>query len=228
MASLNKITLQPSSLVEAVSEILRLVPIPELADALKWPVVKQLVESEIAYKEVETCFVHHKPEIETETLNWCASIKSTLADLLRKGFSVSDYSTGTQVLDIMAQDVKPNPFENLSEEMQLLLRADSMFCPSEGDSRVLYDQYLVSMRSFVGRSYEKKQDLLKPLDISKLEFSPSASSTARSILRSLGRPENMSFLELRLRNESYICGRCGDDQPKSWEEVVSTPILFGR
>ncbi|KAF8604800.1 hypothetical protein BDV93DRAFT_82107 [Ceratobasidium sp. AG-I] len=220
METLNNNSSQSGSLVEAVSKVSHLMPIPELADALEWPVMRQLVESEILKKEVQARYDEQKFEIETATLNWCASIKSTLADLLRSGHSASGYSIGTRILGVMAQEVEPNLFEPLSTEMQLLLRADSVFCSPGGYRSALYEQYLVSMRDFTGHSFEKEKDALKPLNTSKLEFNPASSSIARAILRSLGRPENMSFLELRLRNESFICGRCGDDQPKSWEEII--------
>lgn len=222
MEALNKSNLQPSSLADAVSEALRVVPVPELSDALEWPVMKLLAGDRTPVAEVEARFAELQGEIDMEISRWCTGIKNTLVGLLREGFSEHAYMVVDQVLGTMAQDIKPDPFEHLTPEMQLFLRADSIFADSA--NLVHYDYYLRSLRFYVVHYGER--DKLKQLDTSRLGICPVASAVTRAILRSLGRPENMSFLELRLRNEYFVCGRCDDDRPKLWKEMVSALLQF--
>lgn len=213
------------SLAEAGLAVSRLMPVPEFLDVVEWPIMKRLVKPNVSFSEMGPKLTQGRAQLDQEILKWGNSIKESLAGSLRQGLDESGYTLDSPIVGTMANSSPTNPFEEISLEMQLLLRADSIFVPHsytcQSESPVLYyDTFICSIRQHFNRSGEL--DLKKPLNTIHFECHPIAPGIARALLKCLGRPTNLSILELRALDKRFVCGRCSDNKPKSWLGMVSS------
>ncbi|KAF8602609.1 hypothetical protein BDV93DRAFT_581824 [Ceratobasidium sp. AG-I] len=204
--------LSSHTLAEAGLAASRLFPVPEFSDAVEWPIIKELIEKDASLTETNASF----------TRSWCDSVKTTLADVVRQGFDRNDYTLDTPIVGTIAGDPTNNPFSGLSPEIQLFLRADSLFddtdSPRRGDLPFcVYEKFIQSVRQYCKRDFSLRE---KSLDTTTFRCHSTAPAITRALLKSLGRPTNTSILELQALDERFVCGRCDDNKPKAWLEMV--------
>lgn len=215
------------TLAEAISQVTLLKPIPEFSDAIDWPTIKSLIETDIPILELDARFLQQRSEIDREASEWCTRIQTSLADVLGQNLMENECLTELPIVGTIAHDQHYDPFVNLSPELQLCIRADSLFFPDQSlgsGSRPLasYDDYIKAIRQSVYGCHERRHERLSaPLDVARFQCHSKASTIVRALLKCLGRPANTSILELRLLDERFSCGRCDDVEPKSWLQMVS-------
>ncbi|KAF8602635.1 hypothetical protein BDV93DRAFT_607449 [Ceratobasidium sp. AG-I] len=212
----------PRSLAEAVSQVAAFKPIPEFSDAVDWPTIKTLIETDIPVTELDDHLLQQRGEIDREASEWCGLIQISLAGVLRRNLTQNGCSTGFPIVGTITQNQHCDPFAELSPELQVCIRADSLFFSNQSACYAVrplssYDDYIKEIRRSV---YGRDRRVLEPLDVDQFHCHTEASIVTRALLKYLGRPANTSILELRLLNERFSCGRCDDNKPKSWLQMV--------
>ncbi|CAE6475424.1 unnamed protein product [Rhizoctonia solani] len=196
---------------------------PDIVDALEWPVVKALYETDALVDVMEESFVERRSEIDAAIADWKTATHARMAEMLRK-----DQDTKGQVLTprlIVLKD-DSDPFANLSDDLKLLLRADSLFTsttPQRGPRKILHTYEVAAAQ--LGYRLAFKDGMMSkpykpPLDMSRIRACDEARPIARMLLAHMGL-ENACVAELRSVGRGYVCGRCHDSRPKNWEELVS-------
>lgn len=217
----------PITLAVRVSEVLNLDPVPEFSDALNWPVIKNLLNTNRPVSEMEARFVRERPTIDREVSTWCARIKTNLADAVRE--SLTKHGCLTQpVVGTIANDSLNDPLQHIPPEIQLLIRADTIFAPHQTDdyrdspklSICGYEAYVQSLRQWIGYTSDEHW---RPVSEARFKVHSTAPAIARALLGALGRPLYTTLLELEVQGEQFAFGKCNDDQPKSWLEMASSP-----
>lgn len=201
-------------------------PIPEFSDVAEWPIVKQIVEPDVPLLEMEMNLVQRRAELDQEISNWGNSIKKSLADALRKELAECGYTLESPIVGTIASNLPANPFEDISPDTQLFIRADSISCSTDvhghqsSESILSYRTFIRSIRQHLGQ--DGSLGLKKRLNTTHFKYHSTAPTIARALLKSLGRPENTSILELQALDERFICGKCQDNKPKTWFEMVGS------
>ncbi|CAE6422110.1 unnamed protein product [Rhizoctonia solani] len=224
-------TISPASSVSGIIDVVSLPPshvilrdiFPDIVDALEWPMVKALYETDAIVDAMEESFVEHRSEIDAAIVDWKTATHARMADMLRK-----DQDTKGQVLTphLIVRKDNSDPFANLSDDLKLLLRADSLFtgtAPPRGSRKIMHT-YEVAAAQFGYRLAFKDGMMSKPykppLDMSRIRVCDEARPIARVLLSHMGL-ENACVAELKSAGRGYACGRCHDLRLKNWEELVS-------
>ncbi|CAE7195526.1 unnamed protein product [Rhizoctonia solani] len=217
------------------------VAFPGIGDVHKWPVIKSLLEADITADELEETFNARREEIDAMIDEWRDNLHAKLLGFLPK--LEGDILQPT----LVAND--SDPFKDLSDDMKRLLRADSLFTVFDwNDSPYISNSprhrpytYQDILRVNPG-SVHRLEDLAKqvqlPMDC--IRPYPAAQEIARELMRSIGCP-NASYLELGSEIEGecdweggssyqgeWICGRCIDATPKTWQGIVEHYVVERR
>jgi hypothetical protein len=197
---------------------------PDIADALAWPVVKDLHETDVPIPEMETQFELHRAEIDAEINDWILRVEAHMAELLRKGRVTDDLDdeAADPTLPVEA-GTTADPFKDVSADLKLLLRADSLFESTKSGSLppLAYDVLVTSGYSYVYNPLHPMRPFKAPLDLTKFKRHTEAQTSARVLLEDLGKPD-ATHLEMRSAGQRYACGRCHDTVAKTWEEIVGS------
>ncbi|KEP45345.1 hypothetical protein V565_285140 [Rhizoctonia solani 123E] len=193
-------------------------PFPSLTCLLNWPLLKNLLEIEATVEEMETRFEDNRTQIQDYIANWITSVQTQFADQLRQ-----DPGLRGEILQPTAVITdNGDPFSNLSDELKLLLRADSLFCLNSGslyDCPKTYSSILIN-NGLTGpmSSLSCWEYLGSPPNLNKLVLYPEARAVARMLLLNMGRP-NASYIEMNAVRSSFGCGRCYEAD-MNWEKLV--------
>lgn len=210
-------------------EVLSIEPIPEFSDALEWPIIKRLLNTVRPISEMEALFVQERSTIDREVSAWRARIKTSLVDVVRK--SLVENRCMPQAPTVIAINEHPsdNPLRDIPLEMQLLLRADTLFVSNASNyldySRLPfcnYETYMRELRRWIGYKSDEHWRLVHG---SRFRLHPTAPVIARALLDALGRPFHTTIVELEALGKRFVCGRCDDEKPKTWLEIVSQPSV---
>ncbi|KAG8688461.1 hypothetical protein FRC09_012892, partial [Ceratobasidium sp. 395] len=171
-------------------------PAPKAYQLQTWSMFNGWVDSEVSVEAITERFNTHREEITQLILDQGKRIIRELAAMIRKGREEHGLTVD------QAQDSPPvtegegHTSGNVDADITLLLRADSFFA---------YKAY----KDFSGvRTYSRivQSRLMRDdLDPASFKFHSEASSIARALLVSLGRP-NASSLEFT--DDCFTCGRC--------------------
>ncbi|CAE6496594.1 unnamed protein product [Rhizoctonia solani] len=195
---------------------------PDIVDALEWLVVKTLHETDSSVNQMEQNFVECRSEIDTAIADWKVATHSRLAEMLRRDEDIEESLTPR----LIVQKDDSDPFANLSDDLKLLLRADSLFTtppPRIGAKTAIYSYdtavtqfgYKLTFRDgMMSRAYKP------PLDFSRIHVCSEARHIARTLLVDMGL-EGASVAELKGVGRGYACARCPDSGLKNWEELVA-------
>ncbi|KAG8729072.1 hypothetical protein FRC11_009548 [Ceratobasidium sp. 423] len=205
---------------------------PEIADVHKWPVIRSMLEAETTADELEQAFIARRSEIDAMVVEWRDKFHARLLSFLPE--IEGEILRPTLVAD------NSDPFKNLSDDMKRLLRADSLFSVydwNEGphiinSSRNRVYTYKDLFQISSGGAY-KPDDLIMQIQLpmDRIGKYTQAQEVARELLKDIGRPD-ASYLELECDLEGcdfgestgvegeWICGRCIDKEPKTWQEIV--------
>ncbi|KAF8602613.1 hypothetical protein BDV93DRAFT_509159 [Ceratobasidium sp. AG-I] len=178
----------PRSLATAVSEALHIKPIPEFSDALEWPVIKELLNTDRPLSEMQARFVQKRPAIDREVTAWCMP-----------------YTPASRTI---AKHRSNDPLQNLPLEMEFLLRADTIFAPYEADSQDCpslhfcgYETYMRDLRRWIGYKSDEHWRLVND---SRFMMHSTGPTIARALLGALGRPLHTTILELEALGQRWV------------------------
>ncbi|CAE6485775.1 unnamed protein product [Rhizoctonia solani] len=197
---------------------------PIIVDALEWPVVKALYKTDRSVSDMVQQFSENRDEIEACIDNWKSDLHTRMAEMLRKD---EDIEGQGQVLTpcLVVQKDDSDPFQHLSDDLKLLLRADSLFTFPQNsvqnctvnsyDAAIAKSGYRLTLREAV-----MPKPYRPPVELTRIRVCTEARRVARTILGSMGL-ENASVVEMKSVGRGYVCGRCHDSGTKTWEELVS-------
>ncbi|KAF8602606.1 hypothetical protein BDV93DRAFT_509153 [Ceratobasidium sp. AG-I] len=211
------------TLAEAGLAASRLFPVPEFPDVKDWPIIKKLIETDVSVTEMEASFAQRHIQIYQEVFIWGGPVKAALADVVRQGLAQSNNLLDTPIVGTIAGHSTSNPFSQLSPEMQLLIRADTLFDGTYSPPFCSYDTFIHLVHKSQSYYYSNS-----PLNTTQFKCHPTAPAITRTLLKNLGRPTNTSLLELQALDERFVCGRCQDTKPKTWLKVVQHYVTQGK
>ncbi|CAE6379441.1 unnamed protein product [Rhizoctonia solani] len=212
---------------------------PGMADVHKWPIIRSLLEADTTADQLEQDFNSRREEIDTMVSQWRDKLHTRLLGFLPK-------LEGEVLQPTLVADGS-DPFKDLSDDMKRLLRADSLFLVYDwnespyiiNSSRNQPYTYQDILRIHPGDSVYRLGDLSKQAEspIDSIRAYPAAQAIARELMMSIGRP-NASYLELGCETEGecdwegessysgkWICARCIDARPKTWQEMVEHYVV---
>jgi hypothetical protein len=202
---------------------------PDLADALEWPIVKELYENDTDADQMEAQFEERRAEINILIGEWKLKVETHMADLLRQGRE-SDGIKGEVIKPtLIVAEKDTDPFADVSENVRLLLRADSFFHPTKATTTgppLVYDAAVAAGYSYNYSTVHPMKPHKQALDLTRFHRYEEAQDAARILLETMDKPD-ACYLELRSVGQRYICGRCHDNSPKTWEEMVRSYGLYG-
>lgn len=189
---------------------------PQLADLLEFPLIKSLAETDVPASGMEARFKRHREDIKAHILEWKIKTEGHLAELLRQGHVSDGLKKAAPAPVLSVGESEPDPFDGVSDDLKLLLRADSLFeSIYSPKTPVTYDNLLEN------RSYWSMSDpgWGRPLDLSKVKRHTKAQEVARALLKGIGKPD-ACFLELQSVGPLFKCGRCRSDSTHNWVYMV--------
>ncbi|KAF8594199.1 hypothetical protein BDV93DRAFT_481991 [Ceratobasidium sp. AG-I] len=190
---------------------------PLTADLLEYPIIQSLDETDIPASAMEARFEAHREAIKAHVLKWKIKIEGHLAGLLREGRASDGLKKAAPAPTLPVGKSEPTPFKGVSEDLKLLLRADSLFEPRRAllGTPVTYDSLLAASFSISAWGLFRA----RPLDLTEYKRHGKAQEIARVLLAGMGRT-NASFLELRSIGQRFMCGSCPSRVARTWEEMV--------
>ncbi|KAF8600706.1 hypothetical protein BDV93DRAFT_525280 [Ceratobasidium sp. AG-I] len=196
---------------------------PLTVDLLEHPIMKSLDETDETALETEARFQEHREEIDSHILEWRLKIEGHMAELLRKGRKADGLEQVAPAPVLPVKESEPNPFDNISEDLKILLRADSLFEADCSLSTPVNYNTLLAAPNFSVYSVPRE----RPLDLARYKRHAEAQQLARILLAGMGKPD-ASFLELKSVGPRFMCGRCHSDSVFEWEEIVAHYIAEKR
>ncbi|KAG9090758.1 hypothetical protein FS749_000310 [Ceratobasidium sp. UAMH 11750] len=206
--------------IQATDLMVKWLPLPRYGDALAWPTIQNLVETDVPIEEMMSRFEEHRGEIMELIADWGKKVKRELVDMLKAGMK-EELTTNPPRPRLLASGSDANPFDSLDEDTCLLFRADTLF----HYKREYYPDEFQSYDSLVGFSRPgKRLPTSQSKDDQKLTaytWSSEAMLTARALLLAMGHPEDAASVEFSASNDKWFaCGRCSGP-PKSWPSLVA-------
>ncbi|KAG8722689.1 hypothetical protein FRC09_005868, partial [Ceratobasidium sp. 395] len=184
------------SVIQQTTLLASWLPLPKPSEVQKWTMFDGWVDSEISVEAIQERFNAHREEVTQSALDQGKRIIQGLAAIIREGREEHGLTVDH------AQDSPPvtggegHIAGKVDADITLLLRADSFFA-----YKAYKDFSGVQTYSGIVQSRLLRDDL----DPASFKFHSEASSIARTLLMSLGRP-NASSLEFT--DDCFTCGRC--------------------
>ncbi|KAG8710285.1 hypothetical protein FRC08_017369 [Ceratobasidium sp. 394] len=233
------------SIAEAITVVSKWIPPPDYDDALEWPIIRNLLETDRTVEDMADCFEKRRHEIIQLIEDWGRRVKREWASILREGRKKDGLALDPPRPRLYESEADVDPFKNMGADTCLLLRADSIFDfnfkgrrSSAAPSAFTYDMLALHL-SPGGRSSEGRNS--GTLDLTDYTWYSKASLFARTLLRAMGR-EDASIVEFHASNNPrYLtCGRCGIagsflsvvfhyvEEANKWESVQEHLPVFSR
>ncbi|KAG9128586.1 hypothetical protein FRC07_000019 [Ceratobasidium sp. 392] len=204
--------------------------LPNTRLALDWDCLADLSDREITIEEVEAELKARKAQIEQKLLEWRAGVEQKLVERFQDGAEVTD----TDV--ILTVKGSTELTQNISRGLRLLLRADTVFerknpedtgirQPELEDIPRYYPRLIAMLyEGFYENPWSPPESTAsrasQDIDLTKFRRNTKIEGIVKSLLVDLGMP-NVTRLELQVMKSRFVCGRCIDKTPKTWDEVVS-------
>lgn len=200
-------------------EILHHRPFPLITDLLEYPAIRSLEETDALDSDTDTRLEEYREAIEAHVLKWRIDIENYLAGLIRQGRASDGLEPAPPAPTLFSRNSNSNLLDGFSDDLKLLLRADSIFTTDSGFP-FTYDRLLASTHSD-----ESGRPIQRPVDFSGFKRHERAQEVARALLAGIGQPD-ASFLELRSDEERlFKCGGCQCRLRHPWEDLVSTFLV---
>jgi len=189
---------------------------PLIVDLLEYPAVKELGETDVPDSEMEARLEEHRGVIEAHILEWRIKVEGHLADVIRKGRVSDGLKKAAPVSKLPVGESDPNPLSGLSDDLKLLLRADSLF-----ESRIWTCSKPVTYDVLLAWSFPNiwSAPRTEPLVLASYKRCGKAQEIARGLLAGIGKT-NASFLELQSMGQRFKCGSCQSKLTYTWSDIV--------
>lgn len=219
-------------------------PFPTPAEALALPIIKEQVEMDITFMQMDKNLIKLRNEVRQAIVDWGSKVRQDLLDIWTKeplgqahehrssnlvsvGKNPSITPCPVTLPGSTVEFTKPDgtttaDIRELPEDLQLLLRADVVFKSSRKSGRRhtypgVVPSALPGFHDYKGSDCHSLGDRWDPEIVSRDD---SASAVARALLEWVGRP-NATFAEMRVLGATFQCGRCQHLDPYTWEQLVS-------
>lgn len=191
-----------------------------IIDLLEHPIIKNLNETEASLSKMEARFERRRGKIHAHISKWRLQTEGHLAELIRKGREDEGLEEAPDPI-LPVKKSMPNPFDNISDDLNLLLRADSLFESTRGPlaTPLTYSSLISSPEPSVYALLREQR-----LDLTRYKRHAEAQKSARVLLEAMGIPD-ASFLELKSVGPGFMCGRCHSDSMYTWEEMVCPSFI---
>ncbi|CUA77981.1 ATP-dependent helicase/deoxyribonuclease subunit B [Rhizoctonia solani] len=191
---------------------------PNLAHAFALPLLKDLYDTDTTTEEMEDEFEDLREDIEALIDEWKNEVLAHFTNqAATHGISLCP--------TLISYDGNPEPFVTIPDNIKSLLRADSLFritrhSETQNTPRaytsIIYSESLTWMS-------QNTHALITPkaLNLEHVSWYPEAHEIAKALLASVGKPD-VSYMEIKgyPLTRIYMCGRCQDTTPRSWEELI--------
>ncbi|QRV84692.1 hypothetical protein RhiJN_12708 [Ceratobasidium sp. AG-Ba] len=200
-------------------------PFPNTQLALTWDCLADLIEREIPIGELERELDARKDRIRSKILEWRAGIERQLVEQYRSEF---DHGDKDPIVTVRGSSQVTS---SLSPQLRLLLRADTVFMKCEvtaqensSESRRLdcrgYTYYYPSLVCNLRDIFDYDEPLESPdFDSQCYREYAGLGIIIKSLLQSLGMPD-AARIELLDMGARFVCGRCADGKPVTWDEAI--------
>ncbi|KAG8721007.1 hypothetical protein FRC09_008628 [Ceratobasidium sp. 395] len=199
-------------------------PFPKSLLALEWECLKEFDETEMSIEEVEAKLEERKYVISEKVLEWRVLTEQQLVERLGAEFS------NAQDEAVLVVNGDTDLAMQLSRNTRLLLRADTLFEQVAFDPD---DEYRFGSEApcYYPRFISWVDDHLHLEDDHHSYWRDSGVSpdlyardtkterVVKLMLQDLGLPD-VSYIELKVMGERFMCGRCCDSPPESWTSFV--------
>ncbi|ELU37998.1 hypothetical protein AG1IA_07979 [Rhizoctonia solani AG-1 IA] len=213
------------SISEPVLDVSHRDAFPDFAHTLNWSIVKDIFETDATEGEMEVKFGQHRDEIRALITEWKDQVHTRLASSVRNAFEERNEPLRPT---ISVFNEEPDTLANISDNLKLLLRADSFFRRSGLSSlskQPLGYSMILSMKDLVGSHSPYASETPRELPtFNDIEWYPEAHEVAQKLLADLGKPD-ASHLEMKKVGSAFVCGRCHAVGSMSWEAIVSPPRI---
>ncbi|CAE6506851.1 unnamed protein product [Rhizoctonia solani] len=193
--------LRHASTLESVG--LRLAP--PVFEAMGWPCVKKTMDLCQSHHDVKNRLLENWEDIRLSSETWQRDVESKLANRLQSdALFAKVYAPSSTSLVIFGQPV--------SEDLNVLLRADSVFQFTDNTIRYFPDDFLgvySSTKPWILDNHLATNSLV----VEGAQSFTLARELARTLLRYLGHPD-ATHLSLRTYGRRFVCGACVDYDAK--------------
>ncbi|KAG8703926.1 hypothetical protein FRC08_002555 [Ceratobasidium sp. 394] len=213
---------------EIADTMAKWLPIPQYVDALEWPMIRDLLETDVSEAHMVDRFKQHRDEIILLITNWGRQVKREWASILREGRRKDGLVPDAPRPRLPASGAGRNLLEDLDPDTCLLLRADSIFAHRDQSSILSYDILMRSIQHGFNRFTTPRITRRDLFDLTAYTFHSEASGIARALLASLGQ-QDASVPEFNVVfGRWFLCGRCGNRYRMSWMCMVKHYLDMNR
>ncbi|KAG9100613.1 hypothetical protein FRC07_010396, partial [Ceratobasidium sp. 392] len=191
--SMNTLPKLPGHLSAAQAAVLlaKRLPPPEYGDAVKWPIIRDLLKMDRPVEEMTARFEEQRHDIMKLIEDWERRVKREWADILREGRQEDGLVADPPRPHLYASEAEADPFEDMDGDTCLLLRADSIFefkFRHQGPAPSIRTYHSLALSLIPGSwPYAARNDSV--LDLADYSWYSGAASAARALLRAMGRPD---------------------------------------
>ncbi|KAG8746609.1 hypothetical protein FRC12_014246, partial [Ceratobasidium sp. 428] len=115
-------------------------PPPQYDEALKWPIMRSLLETDVSSEDMTDRFGRHRDEIKQLIVDRGKLIKQEWAGILREGREKDGLAVNLPQVRLPVDELETGPFEYADGDTNLLLRADSIFAFGSKSDIYSYDE----------------------------------------------------------------------------------------
>ncbi|KAG8693003.1 hypothetical protein FRC08_009382 [Ceratobasidium sp. 394] len=203
---------------------------PNTKFALQWDCLADLSDREIATEEVEVELKARGEQIEQKVLEWRTGVERQLVDKFESGAGVANKDITLKVKG------GTELTENISRDLRILLRADTVFKLDHSQSDTYeswhrpdrenspyYYPHLVTMlyKGFYESAYSTPESLIgRDIDLAGFQRNSEVEKIVKLLLKDLEMMD-ATRVELRVMQSRFVCGRCIDKEPKTWDEIIT-------
>ncbi|KAG9092250.1 hypothetical protein FS749_015892 [Ceratobasidium sp. UAMH 11750] len=192
---------------------------PKTRTMLAWDCLSGLDEPDMTAQEVYKNLAERRPQVEQRLSEWRASVEEHLVEIFESG------GNGTETNAILTVKGSTDSTQGLGRNSRLLLRADTIFKRDRLDpKRSIPCHYpdFVSPCSGSDRDPYTRFYYSTPgeIDLNLFSRDTGMEKIVKVLLKDLGMPD-VAYLELRLMERSFVCGRCKDGRPRKWDDLAA-------
>ncbi|KAG9077113.1 hypothetical protein FS749_011032, partial [Ceratobasidium sp. UAMH 11750] len=204
--------------------------LPNTKFALQWDCLADLSEREITTEDVEADLKARREQIERKVLEWRADVERKLVDNFESGVKVANEDV------VLTVKGSTELTENIARDLRVLLRADTVFKfdPSQShtseswhrldreNSPYYYPNMVTMLYEDFYESTDSSADSLvgRDIDLAGFQRNTEVEKIVKLLLKDLGMSD-ATRVELRVMQSRFVCGRCIDQAPKTWDDIVT-------
>ncbi|KAF8597247.1 hypothetical protein BDV93DRAFT_527545 [Ceratobasidium sp. AG-I] len=225
-------------------------PFPQTAIAFEWECLKDLGETEISLERVEELFNERREQIDRYILDWREDLEEQLVEIFHAGVATAvqgalvEEDESVEAFDGEESIAEPivkvkdstDSTKDLSRNTRLLLRADTIFRVNLLGSNQHNDNSLfhgggtdVSTPCYypgIISEYDSFHEYMEfefppppPVNVNIYLRHTEAENIVKKMLAEMQMPD-VAYMELDAMKRRFVCGRCTEKKPTTWDGLV--------